>query len=168
MHEFNKLHPDFDGIRFVSLAISKTLNPESLTFLHIQTDGRTIEASDRHRCHQYTLTNPLKPGLYKVVVNKKTEIIIAPSDCGLTFPNTAKLFPSAISDLQQFENGEYLDLEYARIIRALPCGALQHQYFLDAMSGVMTEFLPGDGFTAVLFRGPNCLAVVMPLGNRKA
>ena len=87
---FNTL---YHGLRWVSLAMSKDKTRYILN--HINIVGKTAQASDGRRLH--ILTNEsldvIEDGLYNVIKQNAKEIILAKSDCDMTFPNTAQVIP---------------------------------------------------------------------------
>jgi len=98
-----EFHPLFKGLMWVSAARSTDDTRLVLCSVHVEREGLDchIVATDGRRLHVHTFEPGLfdddiemiTPGLYEVVTKTSKLIVIAPSECGSSYPNWRGIIP---------------------------------------------------------------------------
>jgi hypothetical protein len=164
MKKFDKKHVDFEGIMFVTKAVLKK-NPRRPVLHNLfVAENRELVATDGHRCHKYELqSDELVPGLYQIIKNTKSQIILAPAEDDGVFPDYTKVFPEPGETISFGELGTSNEhCAIALTIRAMPNNTLNIDYLRDALTG-MSEVQASDGIGSVCLRGERRSAVIMPI-----
>lgn len=81
---------DFDNIRWAIKATSKDKTRVALTCLCFQ-NGHVI-GCDAHRLHKAKLEDPIKEGVYSIIKNTKTQVILTETEH--EFPDIERIIPN--------------------------------------------------------------------------
>ena len=156
----------FSDVSWVASAVSKDPGRYALTCICVQ-DGWVV-ATDGHRLHAVYFEENMRPdwedGLYRILVNKKSELVaVKDGDTG-KFPDWLVLFkehrPVASIDFHISPKG--IDGPYAKTIRMLPDDlTINYKFFSDLGDAHYEAFYYGEG--PVYFMNDRRLAAIMPL-----
>ena len=148
-------YKNLDGMRFVSRAISKDELRPQLTTINVTTWG--AEATDGHRLHRLLLDHTWEPGLYRVIKNTKSLMVLIKDDTGMEYPNTDQIWPDeTVLEFQELPSGNGdVNLLLKDVYRALPANTtINYLYVLDVVGDYNWTYAPPteDIYKPIVFR----------------
>lgn len=163
--ELSKGHPTLSDISWVASACSKDPTRGSLDRLYV--DAGWIVATDGHRLHAVHFEEDARPGwedgLYRVLSNKKAELVAVKDDDAGKFPDWRSVFPSRehIARVDFMLDSKNPDGPYAKVIRIMPEGlTLAYKYFTALGGELYCALYYENG--PVCFMGGRRWALIMP------
>jgi len=163
--ELDKKGVLFSDVSWVASAVSKDLGRRSLTCLYVDTGW--IVATDGHQLHAMKFEEDARPdweeGLYRILSNKKTELVAMKDNDAGKFPDWRAVFPSDehVDRVEFTLNAKNPDGPYAKTIRMLPAEfTLAYKYFVALGDGEYCALYYKNG--PVCFIGGSRWALIMP------
>jgi hypothetical protein len=106
--EIQKPDTRLEALRFVAQAVAKEPSKYASTYLQIN-DG-TIVGTDGHRLHIAYIDHAWEPGLYEVIKNTKTKVVLLKTDEQITFPKWLLIVPAYTSyfEVSDTYNGSFV------------------------------------------------------------
>jgi len=161
--ELNGRDPDIDGFYWTSKILQSNPVQKFIKFLSIEMPD--IIATDGSRIHIYSPHKEYPNGLYRVLVRKKTHILLSRSVEKITYPDWRPVVPDGTA-LEKIELRGILSVDYTNLILSLtkiyPKCTLDVNYLSDLGSEVWDAFIY-EKFDGIRFEGNRKIAVIMPL-----
>jgi len=173
--ELTKNNPDFDGLKWIALALNKDKQELRVFKNNIYIINGVAVATDGARLHEYTLDGgyEFKDGFYEVLQNNKTKLAllrINDSD-DHEFPDYNEIIESVIGDDLILVEGieRAADHNFCTIIRA-NANNFQFSFIRDATVGC-NKVITGKGIDennepdsrAIKCVGDGRIAIIMPV-----
>jgi len=130
---------------------------------HVMNDGEYWWATDGHRLHGLDLDGFGDPGVYKVVKNTKSQVILQKTE-KTDFPDINAVWP-AHNDYTEIDcySSQGTSVAYTKIVRQLESAqTLNYEYINDVLCDDFQAFIYGTD-KPVAFLNTNKLALVMPM-----
>jgi hypothetical protein len=131
---------------------------------HVLNDGEHWYSTDGHRLHKIDMDGFGAPGVYKVIKNTKTRIILEKTEkTADVFPNMQSVFPY-LTDAKEIDCQEKSPyIAYANIIRAMADNKTLNYHFLeDIFCDNFTAYIT-DSMKPIVFKNGTKTALIMPM-----
>jgi hypothetical protein len=133
---------------------------------HVLNDGKFWWATDGHRMHKLDLDGFGDPGVYKVVKNAKTQVILqkVDNDAG-EFPNPDCVWPDTKDTTRVLCYHGAISKAYSDIIRAMDNTLCLNFHFVeDVLCDDFMAFIPRNSNAGpITFQNGTKSAIIMPM-----
>ncbi len=175
----SKNEVEFNLIKFILSALPKNkeiLGPRTLK--HVYADESVIVSTDSKRLHMITNKSGdgylLEPGLYEVVKNIKSNIVLNKVETDLTYPNYKQVIPKSYTSKWVFQKWVRAVEVYTFIIKnhknSIDPDFVRDLYKLSPDTGLKWEILFDEEYSPIVFTAIDDLfkeyeptAIIMPI-----
>jgi hypothetical protein len=159
--EILKREPDFSGIKWVAKAKDRDCRKKILNNLLFE-DGFWI-ATDGHRMHIYDTDIPYENGLYDILVNNISQLILKKNDIDAKYPNWEEAC-AVRSQPRNLKLNSHLSIAYTQIVREMD-NTIQYEYLKDLLTPLGDIWIASlyQKADPVMFTSNNKIGIIMPV-----